>query len=240
MNYQKPISSQKGFTLVELMIALAIGSLVAVGAFSAFQTQQRSNYIQDQVADMQQNLNAAFIFLSREIREAGCDPTEDAGAGIETATAGQLRFTRDIFGDAMNENDADGETDWAGEDLTFGFAPADDADGDGIPDSGNPADLTRTDVNGPNSPDPIAHNIQAIEFNYILDDNTTITSPALTQLNNIRAVQITLLARAGAQSNDYLDSTVYTTGSGANWGPFNDGYRRRIIMRTLQCRNIGL
>jgi type IV pilus assembly protein PilW len=67
---QKWLTDQ-GFTLVELMVAMAI-SLVVMGAiFLTFKSQQDSYVIQDQITATQQNLRAAMYMLTRDIQMAG-------------------------------------------------------------------------------------------------------------------------------------------------------------------------
>lgn len=61
----------RGFTLVELLVATVI-SLVVIGAiYGTFKSQEDSFVIQDQVTAMQQNLRAAMYTMSRDIQMAG-------------------------------------------------------------------------------------------------------------------------------------------------------------------------
>ncbi len=70
--------TDKGFTLAELMVAMAI-SLVVMGAiFLTFKSQQDSYIIQDQISAMQQNLRAAMYMLTRDIQMAGYYTNFDA------------------------------------------------------------------------------------------------------------------------------------------------------------------
>ena len=89
---------------------------------------------------------------------------------------------------------------------------------------------------------PIAENIQAVEFSYILESGTRVSNPNISELNLIRTVQISVLARASHPDQDpnYTDTRLYTTVSGTNWGPFNDKYKRRFASITIQCRNLGM
>jgi len=83
MNKRMYIKSNKnGFTLIELLVAMAISGIVAGAIFTAFQSQQKSYFIQDQVTEMQQNLRAAMDIMVREIRMAGYDPQSSNGFGI--------------------------------------------------------------------------------------------------------------------------------------------------------------
>jgi type IV pilus assembly protein PilW len=83
-------ASEKGFTLVELLVSMAI-SLVVMGAvYSTYRSQQNSYVIQDQVAAAQQNLRAAMYTMKRDIQMAGFDPSNAPGAAKRTATFGVI------------------------------------------------------------------------------------------------------------------------------------------------------
>jgi len=74
---QKWLTDQ-GFTLVELMVAMAI-SLVVMGAiFLTFKSQQDSYIIQAQITATQQNLRSAMYILTRDIQMAGYYTNFDA------------------------------------------------------------------------------------------------------------------------------------------------------------------
>ncbi|MCX5902984.1 MAG: prepilin-type N-terminal cleavage/methylation domain-containing protein, partial [Proteobacteria bacterium] len=80
-------SCSRGFTLLELMIAVAIFGIASAAIYSTYQHQQDSYLIQEQVADMQQNLRAGMYFLTRGIKMAGYDPTGKAGAAAHKANS---------------------------------------------------------------------------------------------------------------------------------------------------------
>jgi prepilin-type N-terminal cleavage/methylation domain-containing protein len=62
---------RKGVTLIELVIALGISSILIAGLYRVFISQQRIYTGQEQVADMQQNVRVAINQMQREIRMAG-------------------------------------------------------------------------------------------------------------------------------------------------------------------------
>jgi type IV pilus assembly protein PilW len=240
---KRRINLQAGFTLIELLIAMLLASIVMAAAYATYLTQQKSYFAQNQVVEMQQNIRAAMLMLSRDIREAGCDPTQVAGAGFVTATAGQLRITRDIAGHAVSPNQEDGDVLDPNEDIVFGFDPTADANADGIPDGAVAVNFCRRDVNGaaPTVFQPIAENIERVEFRYIDENGAFIAAPITAQvnLNSIRAVQVAMLARASQQDPKFSNAATYTAPSGTVWGPFNDGFRRRLSVTTIQSRNKG-
>ena len=62
---------QRGLTLIELMVALAICFIVIGAVYRAFTSQQRTYTLQDQVAEAQQNARVAMNILMRDLRMAG-------------------------------------------------------------------------------------------------------------------------------------------------------------------------
>ena len=93
-------NNAKGFTLVEMLVAMAAGLIVMTAIFTIYTNQQRSHVTQQLVVEMQQNARSAMALLKREIRMMGYDPAandgvdndadttidnESSGAGIITA-----------------------------------------------------------------------------------------------------------------------------------------------------------
>lgn len=68
---QKIFKKAKGITLIELLIALVISSILIAGIYRTFIQQQKSYATQEQVADMQQNVRVAINRMMREIRMTG-------------------------------------------------------------------------------------------------------------------------------------------------------------------------
>lgn len=62
---------EAGFTILELLIAIALGMIILAGLFRTFKVQHDSYVIQDQVSAMQQNLRAAMYFITRDLQMAG-------------------------------------------------------------------------------------------------------------------------------------------------------------------------
>src|SRR4030042_6190973 len=62
---------KKGLTLIELLIALVLSSILIAALYRGFISQQKNYTVQDQVADMQQNLRIAISQMTTEIRMAG-------------------------------------------------------------------------------------------------------------------------------------------------------------------------
>lgn len=80
--------SQRGFTLVELMISVIIASVVVAGGFAMLTMTDKAMKANGQTIDTQQNVRMAMEFLSRDLRQAGFgpfDPTAGAVGGCTNA-----------------------------------------------------------------------------------------------------------------------------------------------------------
>src|SRR5262249_18773915 len=62
---------QTGFTLIELMIGLALGVIVVAAAFTILTTTSKALRANEQVVDAQQNLRMAMELITRDIKMAG-------------------------------------------------------------------------------------------------------------------------------------------------------------------------
>jgi type IV pilus assembly protein PilW len=212
-------SIEDGFTLIEVLIGLAIIGIVSATILSSFQSQQRSYIVQENVAAMQQNLRAGMDMMVREIRMAGYDPTGKDVAGIESAGSNVIIFSKDKNGDE--------DTDDSNEYITYSLFTS-----NGIQQMGRKSVITAT-VN-----EPMADNIEALEFFYTLADSSQTLNPA--DLTAIRSIRVTMLARTERQDKNFMNTRTYTTPGGQNWGPYNDNFRRRLLTTSVKCRNMGL
>lgn len=171
-------SNKQGFTLIELMIAMTL-SLIAMGLiYSGYRSQQEAHTNERLGVDMQQNARSTLAFMRREIRMANYAPRalngvdddldgsideadESVVRGFQTVNTGLLNFTLDI--------NSDGDDIDANENITYGFDPADDADGNGVADSGA-AVLGRKDRSDTGALfQPLAFDVHAVAFAYAFD-----------------------------------------------------------------------
>ncbi len=60
---------RRGFTLVELLVALVLGALVASGVYQALVGTQRASHAGMQQIEVQENLRAGVGYLSAVLRE---------------------------------------------------------------------------------------------------------------------------------------------------------------------------
>ncbi len=61
----------RGFSLIEVMVSLALGALVLAGAFGLHLTFNRQSQRQERIAEMQQTLRVARQVMERSLRGAG-------------------------------------------------------------------------------------------------------------------------------------------------------------------------
>jgi type IV pilus assembly protein PilW len=235
----KTYHDSKGFTLVELMIATMLATMIMAAVYVTYITNQRIQTAQSQVVEMQQNLRAGADMLTRDLRMAGFNPGGSAGAGFEHASRDAVSFSRDI--------DRDGDVNDAGEHIAYDIYTG----ANGQLNLGRAvSNAAIAMVEGPpgqfeaTGHQPVAENIEAIEFNYMLEDGSTTTTPTNAQLSEIRSVQISILARSAFADPEYNGNVVYTPTSGTSFAlgaaPAKGNFRRRMLVETVKFRNMGL
>ena len=212
--------TKKGFTLVELLIVLAISGIIMTGIYSAFKSQQDSYLAQEQVAEMQQNIRAGLYAMVSDIRMVGFDPLSTGNYGVVSATKDKFVFTADMNNDGGVPGGVDPET------FTYELY-----------NSGTGGTSLRR-IAGQSA---VAENIEQLEFYYKLEDGTRTLAPATAQLQNIRSVEISILAIARHPDRNYANTQTYASLSTVDWTPTaSDQFRRRFQTMTVKCRNMGL
>jgi len=208
----------KGFTLIELMVALALTSIIMAGIMAAYISQLKSHVTQQTIVEMQQNLRSAMQHMEKEIRMAGYDdPNKASVASLTTVLANTFGFTMDL-------ND-DGDVSDPNETVLYTLA----ANTSGI-------QCLMRNTGGGNQ--PIAENIEALNFVY-LDRFRVPTNVAI----DVRSVQITIVAKSSRVNpvlfNRQIDNQVYRNQQGAIVLPaMNDTFRRMAVMTDIKCRNL--
>jgi prepilin-type N-terminal cleavage/methylation domain-containing protein len=71
--FQRIWKNSCGFTLIEMMVTVAILSIVLYGIYELVIQQQRGYVIQEEVSEIQQDIRIALDLMASEIRRAGAD-----------------------------------------------------------------------------------------------------------------------------------------------------------------------
>ena len=95
MTILRPIQDERGTSLVELMVASLVFSLVAASGMRFLVLQQQWAVRQEDTAEAQQQARAALDFMSRELALLGFGVPEDE-AGLLKATEQEVQFLANI------------------------------------------------------------------------------------------------------------------------------------------------
>lgn len=233
-----------GLTLIEVLIALAIGGLVLTAGYGTYRQQLRSYSVTEDVAAMQQNLRAAMYFLERDIRMAAADPSGRAGARFMTATRDEIQFTMDFTGGQGDglDNNGNRQIDEVGEWFDGDTGDANERVRYALRDD----DILGKESAGAGGLQQVAENIDAIDFVYFDENGNRIdedgNGSVLTRLDDIRVVEVTLVARTMNPDADYSDPGVYLNSQDFEFfDPSGSGlhFRRRVLFSRIVCRNMG-
>ncbi len=211
--------NQNGFSLIELMISVAILGLIVVGLVNIFGGGLKTFFFEKDMINIQQNARVAMNLMVREFREIGDGVGENYGD--RTDNDGDNRIDEEL----PNEQDDDGDT-RIDEDLCgkISYANSDsirfliDIDENEVPEiityylgtntitknlqlmkaiedtsTTKIVALTRPDVRVSASP-----GTNSTLFQYTLATGTKTTNPTDEQLHQIRLMTITLQVQVGS------------------------------------------
>jgi type IV pilus assembly protein PilW len=205
-----------GFTLLELLITMAISGLVMTGIYSVYNSQQTTYNSLMQSVEMQQNLRAGMLMLVNEVRMAGYDPTGDANARLVNIDSDTITFTMDLDGDGMLAG--------SGENITYLIYTASDG-------------RQKLGRQNPTVSQAVAENFDALNFVYLdADGNVTATASA------VRSIQVAMVAKTDRVAvGGFLNTTTYNNLQGnAIFTAGGDTFRRIRSATQVKCRNLGL
>jgi prepilin-type N-terminal cleavage/methylation domain-containing protein len=204
------LSNKRGLTLIEMLIALGILSMVIAAIYSVSAAANRSATKNEVAAEVMENLRISMDFLEQDIRMAGLDRYGLAGAGIEgmgvpaeMPTATYLCFTADRnMDDTINTFDSsDGinETDGDLDRITYFYNAANNT-------LRQCFSKDITDV----SCDTVAQNVTNFQFSYRDADGNLIPLPIDTddKLSSIRMVQVSMTIQKQASIHGLITRTL--------------------------------
>lgn len=93
-----PWNRSAGFSLVEMLVALAIVSIIIASMTAVFERSGRLYTTQNAAAALQQEVRAAMDVIVSETRMAAYDPAKSGEFEIKKAEATQFRFEADYDG----------------------------------------------------------------------------------------------------------------------------------------------
>jgi type II secretory pathway pseudopilin PulG len=186
---------QAGFTMVDILVGLAMASVVIVAIISLFTAVGRSYTIQNVAADVQQVTRAGIEHMAQNIRMAGLDPFGNAGAEIQEFNADKIRFSLDRCDIPIGSKGCgfpDGDVDDKFENVTYRWDPAE-------------RKLKQVLYEGTASAhtETLIENVSNLQFTYLDDDDGAAATAA-----DIRTVIISLTVtdpagRGGTVSRTY-------------------------------------
>ncbi|MEE8398738.1 MAG: hypothetical protein V3S89_07015 [Desulfobacterales bacterium] len=173
--------NNKGTTLVEIVVTLAVTTMMMTVVSKTFLLQKKTYSVQGQITQMVQTARSTMDFMRGEIKMAGYNPADAAFDGV-VYDASQLTFYADLNGD--------GDTSDADEMITYVY------------DSDN-LQINRDTGTGIQ---PLADNIQGFGFEYMETDGA-----ATKVSGDIRRVRIIISVRAETPDANYSDNGGYRT-----------------------------
>ncbi len=148
---------EKGFTLLELLMAMFVSIIVLGAVYATYAVEQRSYVKQRLIADVQQNVRGSLLILQRHVRLAG---TANANNGIASIAMLDISGNPDVNGFPSISLQGDFDLDGAADTAVFRIY---DFMNDGTNDLG-------LNFNGGGT-QLLAEGIQAIGLAYAIDAN---------------------------------------------------------------------
>lgn len=104
------------------------------------------------------------------------------------------------------------------------------------------ADVTVNLVDTSNNTN-VSGGVDGLKFEFVIIDSitgqlVTAASPPAS-LNDLKAIRVWLLLRADKPDNSYTDKGSYALGTTTTLGPYNDHYRRLLINKTVEVKNLA-
>ncbi len=218
-NFLWVANKETGFTLLELIVGLALASIVAGAIAMAWITQQRTYMHETECNFVQNNLRAAVLLLERDLRSAGYMENCASKPCLSFTSANASSVAFQTWDDDSNSV------------MTIKYALYNSGAGGG--------QALGRQVNS-SSIQPVAFNIDAIDFVYLDNNGTILPRPVpIDKLDNINLVQIAIVGRGSKATpinspapqtfRNLQGNTIYTAPA--------DSIVRRILLTQVYCRN---
>ena len=176
----------RGFSLVEMLIAMAVGMAVLGAMYGVFNIQSKTLGNQEEIVAMQQSVRAGMDMMAREIGMAGYNPAGATFAGVTYDTT-QLRIMADLNGD--------GDTEDEHENIAYKYYNS----------SEYPYQIKRKTGGGDFQ--PFVENVQSFTFVYLKSDGITTAAASA----EVRQIRITITGRTAKPDSSYSVNGGYRT-----------------------------
>jgi len=228
------MSLRPGFSLVEMMLAMLMTTIVMAGMIYLFSSSNQAYVAQDEVVTVTQNIRSAMEIMGHELRMAGYISRENQPNGSSPINS-------DVSGQTWSDGALDQIEEAAASALTFVADLNADGNSETVRYVLNGTNLTRQSWEwnpGSNSwvlqvPGAVnvAENVTGLNFNYTFADGSKGIPDDTDGLDNndredVRAVTISMTA----QTEVMVKGAV----KGAS------GFRSQTLQTDVQMRNMGL
>jgi type IV pilus assembly protein PilW len=207
-------SGPRGFSLVELLVATAVGMVVLSAMYGVFTIQNKTLGNQEEIAAMQQRVRAGMDMMIREVGMAGYDP---CGVNVDsdpsnnflgvTVSSTQLQIKADLDGNTPGSSPCQspykGISAAGEENIIYAY------------DATNKR-ITRN-IGAENQ--PLVENVEVFAFEYLDNSGNTTAVSA-----DVRRIRITLTGRTAKPDPSYAA---------------NGGYRTYTLMSVVAPRNLA-
>ena len=176
-SYSTAMKSRPGFTMVELLVAMGLASLVLAGMVTLFSTSNQAYVDQDRVVAVEQNIRASMEIMAYELRMAGYIP-------LSNLSGGSAAVTSDVSGQSWSDGTFERLEETGTNSITFSADINADDYSETIRYYESGGDLMRqswtwdganwqTQAGG--TAVTLAENITGLQFTYVFSDGSTGT-----------------------------------------------------------------
>ncbi len=236
----KAINKEKGFSLVELMVAGFLGLLLLAGVISLFLGTRTSFRMQEQLANVQTDGRFALLFIKRFVENAGWTdgipvtttgtPPPPAISGVDSSSGIHDEITSSLL-NMDNEVDCNGVT-HTNSDVASRFFVNVNANGLGA---------LMCEGSGGGAAQPVIENVESFQVLYGVDTdedgvvNQYVPASQVSDFYQVIAVQIGILIATDENTNSEATAQVFDVLDQQH--NYDDNRIRRLFRETIYIPN---
>lgn len=223
-------ASQRGMSLIELMIAMVIGLIIIAGVINIFIASQQSTRYSDGLRSMQENGRQAVFVLQNAIRQAGYS-TGDPVAAIDLANSGPAQLTVRY----------QSPLDCSGGDTSAAIPVGIAVDTYSLVDTADPGQQIVCTGNVGATPIPVVDNVESVQFLFGLDEDGDdvieryASFAEVTDEIDIAGIKFGLLVVTDNPIKDFQVNKTWTVLDGTFTA--NDKFGRQVFQSMVLIRN---